>query len=113
MSKVNKFFSYGRIVFYISFFIIMYLIPIDYNQHNSTCLFYQRFHLLCPTCGVTRAFRLILNLKFKQAYYYNALFTCCFAPICLFVIFQDIYIIIYRTIKKNNKYSLLESLWRN
>lgn len=67
------------------------------------CLFKKLFSIPCPGCGLTRAFKAIINLNFIDAFNYNIL------GIPLFIIMIGIFlIIIFDIIRKTNN---LEKLY--
>lgn len=51
--------------------ILLYCIPIGFEETNSICVFKNLTGKDCWNCGMTRAFLAILRLNFKQAYQYN------------------------------------------
>ena len=57
-------------------------------------------HVLCPTCGVTRAFSCFMHLDFKAAFSYNPIFTVAFGPIFVFLFLEDLVNIVIHFFKK-------------
>jgi len=112
MNKYKKIFRYSRLIFYLAFFLAFVFIPTTYFESHSICISYNILHILCPTCGVTRAFSSILHFHIIDAYSYNPVFTLAICPIALIVIFQDIYTIIKDMINKKETYSLFEHLFK-
>lgn len=49
------------------------LIFLIYPEINIPCIFKKIFHLPCPACGITRAFKLIFKLKIIESFSYNIL----------------------------------------
>ena len=49
----------------LSMFYILY-------RSNITCILRYLFHVPCPTCGISRAIILMLNLEFTSSFYYHA-----------------------------------------
>lgn len=100
-----------RLGFYLFLFITFIIIPTSFFIDNDIYGFDKAFS---PTGGVTRAFSSIMHGKFIDAFIFNPVFTCAIAPICIIIFIQDIYIIIYRLIKKDKKYSIIEAffIWK-
>ena len=71
-SKRTKIFMLHVILFVTIFIIIRF-----------GCIFYRLFGLVCPCCGVTRAWLNFLKFDLKTAIYYHALFPL--IPVYLFV----------------------------
>ena len=61
------------------------------------CLFKKIFHISCPGCGLTRAFRAIINLDFISAFKYNILGIPLFISGILYIV-----ILIYDIITGKN-----------
>lgn len=53
------------------------------------CFFQKYFHIACPACGLTRAFREFIKLNFVGAVKYNFLSI----PIFLLIILVDFYLV--------------------
>lgn len=49
------------------------LIFLIYPEINIPCIFKKIFHIPCPACGMTRAFKLIFKLKIIKSFSYNIL----------------------------------------
>lgn len=49
------------------------LIFLLYLNNYIPCLFKKTFNIQCPACGLTRAFKSILNLKIIESFSYNIL----------------------------------------
>ncbi len=79
-----------RILLYIILGILLCIFKFT-NFLIDSCYIYQNFHILCPTCGITRATIAILNLDFVNAIHYNAYFTLVLFPIFLVLTLEDIY----------------------
>lgn len=98
-----------RIIFYIIFFLSFIIIPTSYFINNPAfCVFKNKYNLLCPTCGVTRAFSSLMHLNFKQAFCFNPVFTLSFGPIFIFLFLEDFFKITFQKFKKDYKYSIIE-----
>ena len=51
--------------------IAIYIIPLDYIEGRSFCLYYNVFHIKCFGCGFTRAFFNMTRLNIIEAISYN------------------------------------------
>ena len=113
MKKKYKFLlRLARLCFYLVFFLAFIIIPTESFLDASICFTRNATGLLCPTCGVTRAFSSIMHLNFADAYNFNPIFTIMICPICVSVFFQDIYIILRDFITRKDSYSLIEYLFK-
>lgn len=108
-NKYFKFFRLLRIIFYICFFLAFILIPTSYFvENNNICFYVRNFGILCPTCGVTRAFSNMMHLNFSDAFKFNPVFTIAFGPIFIFLFLEDLINIIIALVKNKNRYSIME-----
>ncbi|MDD4212250.1 MAG: DUF2752 domain-containing protein, partial [Bacilli bacterium] len=98
------------IMFYVGLYLAFIVIPIVVILEKSLCYTYREFHIVCPTCGITRAFSHIMHGEFLVAFQYHPIFTCCIFPISTFLFTQDTFIIIKRMRKKTTQKSLIEFL---
>lgn len=55
---------------------------VDKGQLDASCAWRRVTGLLCPTCGITRAVKMMIRLKFYEAFLLNPLMT----PILLLII---------------------------
>lgn len=63
------------------------LIFLIYPRINIPCIFKKIFHIPCPACGMTRAFKLIFKLKIIKSFSYNILaFPLLLTLIILFIV---------------------------
>ena len=100
-NKRNKILKIIRIITYIA--IIISLIILKYtNVFNFTCYINQHFGVLCPSCGITRAVRAIVNYDFTLAIKNNAYCTLILFPIFFILCVDDIICMIF------NKKSFIE-----
>lgn len=98
-----------RLIFYIIFFLSFLIIPTSYFINNpSICIYAEKFHVLCPTCGVTRAFSSIMHFKYIDAFNYNSVFTLAFCPIFMYLFLDDFANIFYCLISKKERFSIME-----
>ncbi len=89
----------------ISIILVLLITSVGYIFNFRVCLFYNLFKMPCPACGLTRAFILLFNFKFKKSLSYNIL------PIFI-IIFLILFITDLVMIKKNkesflNKHKIL------
>lgn len=88
-TKRNKILKIIRIITYIA--IIISLIILKYtNVFNFTCYINEHFGVLCPSCGITRAMRAIVNFDFALAMKNNAYCTLILFPTFLVLFVDDI-----------------------
>jgi len=108
-NKYFKVFRILRIIFYICFFLAFMIIPTSYFvEHNQICFYVRNFNLLCPTCGVTRAFSSFMHFRYIDAFNYNPIFTISFGPIFIFLFTEDLINIFVAAIFKKERYSIME-----
>lgn len=97
-----------RIIFYISLFAFFSLVSFETISNSSLCFMYEKTSTICSTCGVTRAFTLIMHGNFLDAIKYNQVFVFGIFPIFTFLFCEDSFTYIKRLITKKYKPSLLE-----
>lgn len=78
--------------FVILCFIVIFVYLAINSKFEMDCIFKNFFGICCPGCGLTRSFRCILNLDFKNAIYYNILGIPLFIIIiiCILMLVKDI-----------------------
>lgn len=103
--KKDKF-AFVRIIIYIISVILVILVRIGILK--TSCYWYDNYGITCPSCGLTRATNNILNLKFKEAFGYNAIYTCSLFPLLIILIINDLYILTKRYILKKADISYIE-----
>ena len=54
------------------------------------CHIYENSGFLCPSCGITRATKAILDFNFGSAISYNSYYTLILLPIFLILLIDDI-----------------------
>ena len=78
-----------RIIAYVA--IIISLIILKYTDiFNFSCYINKHFGVLCPSCGITRAMRAIVNFDFVLALKNNAYCVLILFPIFLILFVDDI-----------------------
>lgn len=110
-NKFFKLFRILRLIFYIVFFLLFLLIPTSYFTKSSICFYYNKYHIICPTCGVTRAFSFLMHFQYQEAFMYNPVFTTTFGPMCIFLFTEDLINIVINLFKHNKRYSILEYIF--
>ena len=93
--KQKAVFKYIRIIVYIGI-IILWIVLKYTNLINWKCYINENFGILCPTCGITRATRAILNFNFPLAIHHNAYCTLILFPIFFILFVDDIICIILK-----------------
>lgn len=95
-----------RLIGYITFFVLIYCIPLASIEGQRFCIWYHLFHIDCFGCGFTRAFFCLMHGQFLRAFAYHHLVI--FVPIVFLVLFQDSLIIIL----KSKQLSLIEHFFK-
>lgn len=105
----NKIFICIRIVVYV---LIIYVTSnLIANNTRFICVWNEKYGILCPSCGATRATLCILHGNFISAFNYNLIYTIAIFPlVCIFVL-EDILMIILRRFKLTRKRSLVETIF--
>ena len=87
---MNRIKNFIIIITLIIFLYIIAILPV-------TCIFKSVTGILCPACGMTRAFWSIMNFNFSQATYFNILSIplFCFLVISVFMLCKDYLTIVY------------------
>ena len=52
-------------------FLLLVLLLLLVSSFRINCIFKSIFHIPCPSCGLSRAFKLILNLKIIESFSYS------------------------------------------
>lgn len=100
-----------RIGIFLLGLLIFALIPPESIADVSFCILYNITGAICPGCGSSRALNNILHLNFVRAASYNPVLTFFIFPAFLIILVNDIYVFLYRLIKKQEKYSFIEYLF--
>lgn len=105
---MRKKYSIIRLIIYIISILFIYLIPLEFIEGRSFCIFYNLFGITCIGCGVTRGLFNIINLNFSEAYIYNPL-SFLWISLFLLIFIQDLLKIIKILISMEpGKYSIIE-----
>lgn len=105
---MRKKYSIIRLIIYIISILFIYLIPLEFIEGRSFCIFYNLFGITCIGCGVTRGLFNIINLNFSQAYIYNPL-SFLWISLFLLIFIQDLLKIVKILISMEpGKYSIIE-----
>lgn len=105
----NRIFICIRLVVYILIvYVTWHLVA---NNERLICSLNEKYGILCPSCGATRATLAILRGDILKALDYNLIYTIAIFPlVCIFVI-EDMFMIILRRLKLTKKRSLVETLF--
>ena len=106
MVKRNYIFEKIRLAIYI--FAVILIILAVVNNYEGGCYWREKYGILCPACGLTRATVNFVKLNFKEAYSYNPFYTAVLLPFILFLVINDIFVIIKRKITKKDDISFVE-----
>lgn len=98
----------NKIKILISYIGLIFLFLI-YFEFNIPCLFKNIFHIPCPSCGMTRAFKLIITLNIIESFHYNILALPLFLTIIIIFILNIIDIIFI----KNNINKFINLIIKN
>lgn len=69
--------------------LLLYVIPIDYIEGRSFCVFYTFLDIECCGCGLTRAFFNMSRLHIIEAIDYNWLILL-FFPLIVYTYFREL-----------------------
>lgn len=108
MNKKIEIFSYIRLAIYTA--AIIAAVMLIKGKITTSCYWNNRYGILCPTCGMTRATINILKFNFKEAIRYHAVYTCVIFPLAFIWVVNDIYVIIRRWLQMNEKLSIIEKI---
>lgn len=75
------------------------------------CTFIDKFGIECPACGSTRATLAILRGNIISAIEYNAFYSLVIFPLAVFLVLEDVYTVVKRSIFKKSKVSLIEVMF--
>ena len=106
MKTKNNVFEKVRLTIYIISIIIAIVVLI--TGYEGSCYWRENYRILCPTCGFTRATTSFMRLDFKNAIEYNAFYTCILLPLVLYLVINDVFVIIKRKITKRDEISYVE-----
>lgn len=95
-----------RLTIYILSIIIA--IVVLFTGYEGNCYWRENYKIICPTCGFTRATISFMKLDFKNAITYNAFYTCILLPFILYLVINDIFVVIKRRITKKDEISYVE-----
>lgn len=78
------------------------------NGGGIPCFFYERFHVLCPACGATRALSSLVRLDLPAAAAFHPVFALGLYPIAGLIALEDIAACVYRLCTGRERLSLLQ-----
>lgn len=64
------------------------MLPSDFMDNTSLCIFYNFMNERCLFCGMTRAFIHLIHLEIGIAYKFNNLVFIIFPTVCLLVLYD-------------------------
>ena len=106
MKKIK--FDLVRLVIYIiSIILVIYIVT---KNIAIPCYWNENYGLICPSCGLTRATKNILQFNFYEAIKNNMFYTCIIIPFLFFLLINDWYIIFKRYILKKQDFSYIEMI---
>lgn len=82
--------KYIKIGIYISILISLCILKFVDASNFGECYINKNFGILCPSCGITRATKAILDLDFSLAITYNAYYVLILLPMFLIFFIDDI-----------------------
>ena len=104
----NRIFICIRIIVYILIIYVAY--KLITNGTRFICNWNEKYGILCPSCGATRATVSIVKGEFLKALKYNLIYTIAIFPLVCIFILEDCLMIVLRRFKLTKKRSLLETL---
>ena len=106
MNSKNEKFGIVRAIIYIISIVLILLVVI--GKIKTSCYFKDNFGIICPSCGLTRATKSIIQLKFSEAFQYNAVYTCAVLPFLIILLINDFYTLFQRYVLKRHNISYIE-----
>ena len=106
MKKIK--FDLVRLAIYIiSTILVIYVVT---KNVKIPCYWNENYGMLCPSCGLTRATKNILQFKFNEAAKNNVFYTAIIVPFLFVLLINDWYIIFKRYILKKKDFSYVEMI---
>lgn len=106
---INNVWTCVRIVAYI--LVVLAVVLCANGKIYLGCMFFEEFGIICPTCGATRATLAMLRGNIISAIEYNAFYSLVILPFVIFLILEDLYVIITRCVFKKTRISLIEVMF--
>lgn len=75
------------------------------------CFFVEKFGITCPACGATRATVAVFSGNILSAIEYNAFYSLVIFPLTMFLVLEDVYTVVKRSVYKKSKVSLIEVMF--
>ena len=88
-TKRRKILKIIRIIVYILFITTMILLKYT-DVIRGKCYINDRYGILCPTCGITRAMTALANFDISRAIHWNAYATLVLFPTFLILLVDDV-----------------------
>lgn len=93
----------------VSYILIIYMVcSLLSKSTRFMCSWNEKYGILCPSCGATRATLAIIKGNLFKAIEYNIVYTTAIFPAIVFLILDDITFIFLRLFKVTKKRSLIE-----
>lgn len=109
MKKIDWIWNLVKISAYV---IIIIAVVLAYTgKITVTCTYFEKFNIICPACGSTRATLSILHGDLFKALEYNAFYSSVIFPLVIIFILEDIYNIVKSVMLKKKCLSLLDVLF--
>lgn len=109
-SLFKAFFNSNRFLKFIIFIVETSFAYIAlFSNVKLHCIFKAIFHIPCPVCGLTRAFKSIIKLDLIGAYHYNALSVIIFILLLVF----NLYLLYDIVMNKKKTNEFINSLGKN
>lgn len=106
LEKKIDLFALIRAIIYVISIILVVLVQIGIIK--TSCFWYDNYGILCPSCGLTRATKSIIQLKFSEAFQYNAVYTCALLPFLIILLINDFHTLFQRYVLKRHNISYIE-----
>lgn len=100
-----------RMLLYLASVILIAFVVV--GKIKTSCFFSDRFGILCPACGLTRATISIAKLNIKDAIEYNLYYTVIILPLVITLVANDVYVFIKRfLLRKTGNFIYRNNFWR-
>ncbi|MGL4656488.1 MAG: DUF2752 domain-containing protein [Sarcina sp.] len=81
--------------------LLIYLIPLDFVEGRSFCIFYNLYDVKCFSCGFSRAFFNMTRFNFREAIEYNKLILF-LGPFAIVMLFTEVKYLVTSLIKRKD-----------
>lgn len=108
-NKQDRMWTCIRLALYL--FLVIAVVLCVKGKIYLKCTFIEKFGIECPACGSTRATLAILRGNIISATEYNAFYSLVIFPLTVFLVLEDVYTVVKRSIFKKFKVSLIEVMF--